>query len=312
MRASVVIAAHNEGDLLWKTVRSTVETARGLDCEILVADDASTDGCVREARRRYAELRVVGFSRRRGCSAAKDLGARRARGRVIVFMDGHCKPEPYSIHQLISDVEALQGKAILTPTVPSLDVNRWRCSDRRVGHGYLMSLATFSARWIPLERMRRVGPFFEVPALVGCCLAMSKELYGKLRGFDRHMIEWGVEDVDMGIKAWLLGHAVLHDPSPIIGHRFISASTSFTVHAESVVANEIRTARKNFTEPVWNEWLRRAERRHSKTTWAAAWALYQGQSRSADEERRYLMSERVHDEAWYARRFGLRWPRGRG
>src|SRR5262245_43337487 len=44
MRASIVIAALNEGDLLWKTVKSCRETAGHLkDCEIVVADDASTD-----------------------------------------------------------------------------------------------------------------------------------------------------------------------------------------------------------------------------------------------------------------------------
>ena len=87
MRATVIIAAHNEGDLLWKTVKSTVETTERLDREILVADDGSTDGCVEEAQRRYPEIRVAAFRRRRGCSAAKDLGARKARGRTLLLIE---------------------------------------------------------------------------------------------------------------------------------------------------------------------------------------------------------------------------------
>jgi GT2 family glycosyltransferase len=172
-----------------------------------------------------------------------------------------------------------------------------------------MSLATFQAKWIPLERMRPIGGFYECPALVGCCLAMSKALYRELRGFDRHMIEWGVEDVDMGLKAWLLGYAVLHDPRPVIGHRFVSDSDNFTIQADSVTANEIRTARKNFTDSVWRDWKRRAQRRHSKKAWAAAWDLYKSRSDTAEEERDYLLSRRIHHERWYAKRFGLRWPR---
>lgn len=308
MRASVIVAAHNEGDLLWKTIRSVVSTIRDLDYEILVADDASTDGSIAAAQRRFPELRVVSYSRRRGCSATKDLGGRRARGSVLVFIDGHCKPEPFAIRQLVWDVEELQGKAIITPTVPALDVKTWRCSRRRIGHGYLMSLATFRAGWIPLHKMRGVGVFYECPALVGCCLAMSKDLYRELRGFDRHMIEWGVEDVDMGLKAWLLGYAVLHDPAPVIGHRFVSESSNFTVQEVNVVANEIRTARKHFTEPLWREWKRRAQRRYSRKAWAAAWALFEGRRQSVEEERDYLFSRRIHHEKWYARRFGLRWP----
>jgi hypothetical protein len=44
MRASIIVAAHNEGDRLWRTVASCSETSAGLDCEIVIADDASWDG----------------------------------------------------------------------------------------------------------------------------------------------------------------------------------------------------------------------------------------------------------------------------
>src|SRR3954463_12210663 len=53
MRASIVIAAHEEGDLLVKTVESCLETIDDLDCEIVVADDASADGSVEGLRRRF-------------------------------------------------------------------------------------------------------------------------------------------------------------------------------------------------------------------------------------------------------------------
>ena len=192
--------------------------------------------------------------------------------------------------------------------VPALDVERWRSSDR-VGHGYVLSLLTFTSGWLPLWRLRRVGELYECPALVGCCLAVSKELYLKLLGFDPHMIEWGIEDVDLGLKAWLMGHGVLHNPHAVIAHRFRTGFTNFTVHGESVVANEIRAARKNFAEPLWREWKRRAEKRTPRTIWTKAWALFQGRQPSAERERDYLMARRVHSEEWYARRFGLRWPR---
>ena len=51
MRASIVIAAHNEGDLLWRTVRSCIESTAGFGYEIVVADDASTDGSLETMRR---------------------------------------------------------------------------------------------------------------------------------------------------------------------------------------------------------------------------------------------------------------------
>ena len=80
MRTSIVIAAHNEGQSLWKTVASVVESSVGLDYEIVVADDASDDGSVEEMLRRFPRVRVVRHPERRGASPTKDLGARGARG----------------------------------------------------------------------------------------------------------------------------------------------------------------------------------------------------------------------------------------
>ncbi|HCS50881.1 MAG TPA: glycosyltransferase family 2 protein, partial [Planctomycetaceae bacterium] len=48
MKTSILIAAHNEGDNLLRTVRSCVESIHDLDYEIVIADDASSDRAVEE------------------------------------------------------------------------------------------------------------------------------------------------------------------------------------------------------------------------------------------------------------------------
>lgn len=105
MRSSLILAAHNEGDLLWRTLESVVQTSLGLQFEIVVADDASWDGCVAEAQRRFPEIRLVRHDERRGASPTKDLGARHARGDVLIFLDSHVKPESGALERLVEDVE---------------------------------------------------------------------------------------------------------------------------------------------------------------------------------------------------------------
>src|SRR5262245_14644132 len=140
MRATVVIASLNEGDNLWRTVGSCLETTAGLDCELLVADDASQDGSLVELRRRFPSVRIVAHDRRRGVAPTKDLGARQAAGEVLVFIDGHCKPEADAIGRLVADVEELNGRAIVTPAVPALNTDAWPNELGQVGHGYWMEL----------------------------------------------------------------------------------------------------------------------------------------------------------------------------
>ena len=44
MRLSIVVGTHNEGKRLLKTIGSIVETAGDLEYELVVSDDASSDG----------------------------------------------------------------------------------------------------------------------------------------------------------------------------------------------------------------------------------------------------------------------------
>jgi GT2 family glycosyltransferase len=286
---------------------------------MVVADDATTDSCVDQARRRFPRICVVRHPRRKGTSPTKDLGARHARGEVLVFLDGHCKPACGAIQRLVHDVGRLRGQAIVTPKILSLNAKRWKNDTSQVGHGYSLNLATFACGLVRLDKLRLVKEgqrrFYESPALIGCALAVSRELYEELWGFDPHMRSWGVEDLDFGLKCWLMGHRILHDPEAVIGHRFQSAFENYTVPMEHVVVNQLRMARKNFTQSVWAEWIDRCRQRNSRRLpdhpeglWARVWQLFEQDRESAEQERSYLFARRSRDEFWYARRFGLGWP----
>ena len=319
MEISIVIASHNEGPSLVRTIESCVESSGGADYEIVVADDGSTDGSVDEAERRFPMARIVRHDRRLGASPAKALGARHARGDVLVFLDAHTRPEPGAVPRLARAATELDERAIITPAVTTLHAGRWDTDLDQIGHGYGMDLRSFDTHWVPLEDMRsadtRLGRLYESPALIGCAFAISRDLYDKLWGFDPYMRSWGVEDLDLGLKCWQLGHRILHDPSVLIGHRFQDSFTSYHVPAEHVLVNKLRMARKNFTQGVWAQWTDVTREvttgpldGHPEGLWARAWELLLAERPSLEQERVYLHAHRARDEFWYAGRFGLSWP----
>jgi len=210
-------------------------------------------------------------------------------------------------------------QVIVTPRIPALDVHRWRNDLSQVGHGYRLDLETFGCGWLDLSQLRQVREdgrkYFESPALIGCALAVARDLYERLWGFDPHMRMWGVEDLDFGLKCWLMGHRILHDPEATIGHRFRCAFDSYPVPPECVLINQLRMARKAFTQSVWEEWVEGCRRRHSEGLadhpeglWAHAWKQFDEDRPSVEQDRGYLQANRPRDEFWYADRFGLDWP----
>jgi len=310
MRATVVIPSHNEGDSLWKTVQSCLDPTTGLDWEILVADDHSQDGSLDAMRCRFPKVRIVEHDARRGVASTKDLGVRSALGDVVVLLDGHCNPEPGAIARLVEDVDEFKGRAIITPAVSVLNTETWE-NQANIGNGYWVELSDFKCGWCDKSRLRRRGRFYESPALIGCCLAIGRELYEELLGFDTGMQEWGSEDIDFGLKACFMGSLILNDPDAVVGHRFRASFDNFKVSAVHPLVNQLRMARKNFEDSIWEQWLTACRRRHERWPdfWAQVWRTFEQGHETLERDRNHLLDHKIRDEYWFADYFSLPWPR---
>ncbi len=85
-RVSVIIPTYNRATLLKEAVASALaQTYR--DFEVLVVDDGSTDGTLGALAPFLGQVKLLRLSRRRGVSAARNLGISAARGRWLAFLD---------------------------------------------------------------------------------------------------------------------------------------------------------------------------------------------------------------------------------
>jgi glycosyltransferase involved in cell wall biosynthesis len=84
MRLSVVVPVHNNADDLLECL-SALRRFLPADAEILIVDDASTDDTA--ARAAATGLRVLRRAQNGGPGAARNDGARAARGRILFFVD---------------------------------------------------------------------------------------------------------------------------------------------------------------------------------------------------------------------------------
>ena len=128
METSVIIPVYNEeksiGNCLISLAKQTVKT------EILVVDDGSTDATV---------SKITGCvllkQKHRGPGAARNLGASKARGDILVFVDADMEFEPDFIEKLIAPIE--KGKTIGTFSKEEFLLNKdnvWaRCWNLNLG-----------------------------------------------------------------------------------------------------------------------------------------------------------------------------------
>jgi undecaprenyl-phosphate 4-deoxy-4-formamido-L-arabinose transferase len=107
---SVVVTLYNEAGSLEELCRRTVAAleALGRPFEVIFVDDGSTDGSFDELERLHAadeRLRAVRFRRNFGQHPAMHAGLVRARGDIVVTMDGDLQNAPEDIPKLVAAVD---------------------------------------------------------------------------------------------------------------------------------------------------------------------------------------------------------------
>jgi glycosyltransferase involved in cell wall biosynthesis len=108
---TIVIPVLNEQatlEELWQGIAEALDAA-SIDAEVIFVDDGSTDGTMPLLERlhaRDARVRVVSFKRNFGQHPAMHAGIARARGQIVVTMDGDLQNQPADIPKLVAAIRA--------------------------------------------------------------------------------------------------------------------------------------------------------------------------------------------------------------
>jgi undecaprenyl-phosphate 4-deoxy-4-formamido-L-arabinose transferase len=106
---SVVVTVFDEAGSVEELYRRTVAALDGRDFEVIFVDDGSTDGSFAVVERLHAadaRVRGVRLKRNFGQHPAMHAGLARARGGIVVTMDGDLQNPPEDLPKLVAAVEA--------------------------------------------------------------------------------------------------------------------------------------------------------------------------------------------------------------
>ena len=156
--ASVIMPAFNAGPFVAAAIDSVL-AQRGVELELLVCDDASTDDtrAVLERYRSEARVRLFSNERNRGAAATRNALIRAARGRYLTpcdaddlllpgnlstlaaYLDGHEDVRAVYADLLVIWIDPA-GRVTAPPTILGSDCNRgWDLRENLVNHGGSMS-----------------------------------------------------------------------------------------------------------------------------------------------------------------------------
>ncbi|KAI6053739.1 polypeptide N-acetylgalactosaminyltransferase 15 isoform X2 [Marmota monax] len=250
--ASVILCFHDEAwSTLLRTVHSILDTApRAFLKEVILVDDLSQQGQLKSALSEYVAklegVKLLRSNKRLGAIRARMLGATRATGDVLVFMDAHCECHPGWLEPLLSRIADDRSRVVS----PVIDVIDWKTfqyyPSKELQRGVLDWKLDF--HWEPLPENERKALRFPIspirsPVVSGEVVAMDRHYFQNTGAYDPLMSLRGGENLEMSFKAWLCGGSVEILPCSRVGHIYRNQDTqSSSLDQEAILRNKVRLA----------------------------------------------------------------------
>jgi len=219
---SIVIPVWNKVDYTRRCLEKIIENTPGDLFEVVVVDNASTDGTAELLASMEGDAKVVKNPRNEGFVLACNQGAAASDGKYVLFLNNDTAPQPGWLEALVAEAERDPRVGAVGAKLVYPDGNLQEAG------GIVFSDAS---GWNFGKGDDPERPAYQEPCEVDYCsgavLLVRKDLFDRLGGFDLRYAPAYYEDTDLCFGLRSLGFQVRYCPtSVVIHHEGVTAGTS--------------------------------------------------------------------------------------
>lgn len=224
---SVIFVSYNSRALLDTCLRALPGALGGRSFDVVVADNASSDGSADMVEDAWPQVRLVRMSANVGFARAVNRAHAGASGRHVLLLNPDTMPEPGSLGVLVGFLDAHARAGVVAPQLLNSDG-----SDQGTARAFPTPVAAFFGRRSLLTRLfpanrwsrryligrQRAGSSpFEVDWVSGACLMMPRAVADLVGGLDEgFFMHW--EDADLCHRIKDAGYQVWCEPGARVTH----------------------------------------------------------------------------------------------
>lgn len=199
----------------------TVRSLAGLVENVILVDNASSDGSAELAAASLPDARVIRSGVNVGFGAGNNVGLAQVRSPLVLLMNPDATIDPAS-------VENLRRLLLENPDVagvqPCIRLLGWPCITTSMGVGLTRYGEGYDLRFHHCEPGPPQPGFEEVPAVTCACALFRMEALESVGLFDEGMFMY-FEDVDLSLRLGLGGWRLLLDRDSVAAHHVGASGT---------------------------------------------------------------------------------------
>jgi GT2 family glycosyltransferase len=250
---SIIVVSYNTRAMTLDCLRSIGAETGDVSYELIVVDNASSDGSADAIAAEFADLELIRLEENIGFARANNLAARGARGQRLLLLNPDTVVIDRAIDRLAAFADArpvagiwggrtLFGDHTLNPTSCWGRMTVWNLFFRAIGVTALLpGSERFNSETYGHWQRDSVR---EVDIVTGCLLLIDKPLWDELDGFHPRYFMYG-EEADLCLRAISSGAAPVITPTATIIHYGSASDTGNK--AVAVAAARMTLIREHWT-----------------------------------------------------------------
>ena len=259
-RLSIIIVSYNTCEDLLACLRSVYDSKPQVRYEMIVVDNASTDGSPNAVRTDWPNLHLIELGQNAGYSQANNLAIRETLSEVILLLNSDTIVPPKAIDALVEELDRNQEIAVVGPRLTDADGRPELSAGSMIGplNEVVQKLKGFAlGRELPVLSSwanRTVSQRHYPDWVSGACLMIRRSAAEEAGLLDERFFLYG-EDVDLCASVRRLGWKVLFVPCiEILHHRGRSGRTSPVHRDEAYRRSHLAFYAK--PHPMWTPFLK--------------------------------------------------------
>lgn len=223
------------------------------DYEIVLVDNASTDGSADFVRKKFPSVNLVQSQKNIGFASGCNLGVENAKGKYVVMLNNDTSVDKDWLTHLYNKIDSDSNIAAVNSKVLLFKTIRGQRLVQNTGvvvfkNGYACDRgAVIKDRSMVYEFD---NPYYDqeadLIAFCGASVIIRRDVFDKLGGFDDSYFIY-YEDVDLSLRIRRLGYRIVYEPKSLVDHvhsgTMVQSSIKFNYNAEK---NRLATLFKHF------------------------------------------------------------------